>query len=151
MSAHFSAAVPHGASRVRKTRQGPGISFDTCILIIDNERSASVALSFMLSLRGYEEIRSVRSALRAVAIAENFNPGIVFLDLELPNTDTLDLAKRIRKSSRQNALRLIGLTSSAEHPLREAARAAGFERLLVKPCEQVEVDRILRLPADNAA
>lgn len=132
-------------------RQNSGISLDTCILIIDDDRRASLALSFMLNVRGYAEIRSVRSAARAVAISGNFSPGIVFLDLELPNTDTLDLAKQLARGSRAAAVRLIALTTNAEHPMRETARQAGFERFLVKPCEQAEVDKILRLPADNAA
>jgi CheY-like chemotaxis protein len=69
----------------------------------------------------------------------------------LPNTDTLELANLLRRSSGQKNVRLIALTSTVEHPLRETARQAGFERFLVKPCEQVEVDKVLRLPAENAA
>jgi len=38
---------------------------------------------------------------------------------------------------------LIALTSNAEHESREAARAAGFERYLVKPLAQGELDKIL--------
>lgn len=134
----------------RFARPNPGIALDTGILIVDHDRASSVALSFMLSVRGYEEIRAVRSAARAVIIAGSFSPGIVFLDIELANTDTLDLAMKLRKTSRNNTVRLIALTSTVEHPLREAARAAGFERFLVKPCEQTEVDKILRLPTDIA-
>lgn len=152
MSTYGSAGIPYAITPTRKApRQNAGISLDTCILIIDDDRRASLALSFMLNVRGYAEIRSVRSAARAVAISDNFSPGIVFLDLELPNTDTLNLAKQLNRGSRPTALRLIALTTTAEHPLREQARQAGFERFLMKPCEQVEVDKILRLPADQAA
>jgi CheY-like chemotaxis protein len=139
------------SSSKKARRPNPGIAFDTCILIIDDDRRASLALSFMLSVRGYEEVRSVRSAARAVAISANFSPGIVFLDFDLPNTDTLDLAKQLNRGTRHKALRMIALTSAVEHPAREQARQAGFERFLVKPCEQAEVDKILRLPADHAA
>jgi CheY-like chemotaxis protein len=132
-------------------RPGSGISFDTGILIIDDDRHASIALAFMLGVRGYDEIRAVRSATRATAIAASFAPGIIFLDLELPNVDALDLAKQLRKGSSQNVVRLIAMTSTVEHPLREEARQAGFERFLVKPSEQAEIDKILHLPADNAA
>jgi CheY-like chemotaxis protein len=61
------------------------------------------------------------------------------------------LASRLFRSSPRNSLRLIALTSAVEHPAREEARRAGFERFLVKPCDQAEVDKILRIPGANAA
>jgi CheY-like chemotaxis protein len=152
MPNYISTVAPFAVTHSRKASlPKPGIPVDTCILIVDNDRPSSVALAFMLSVRGYEEIRSVRSAARAVTIAENFRPGIVFLDIDLPGTDPLELARSLRRGSRQPALRIIALTNSVEHPTREDAREAGFERYLVKPCEQSEIDKILRLPADVAA
>ena len=151
MSQYNADRSPFAPSAVRKPlRQKPGIDQTTCILIIENSRASTVALSFMLSLRGYEEIRAVRSAARAMTIADNFRPGLVFLDLELPNTDVLALAKKLRGGGRPQALRLIALTSVAEHATREGARDAGFERYLLKPCDQNEVDRILHLPVESA-
>jgi CheY-like chemotaxis protein len=151
--AHYNAdRAPYLIPAGRKlARPKPGIDPATCILIIENNRAATVALSFMLSLRGYEDIRAVRSAARALTIAESFRPGLVFLDLELPDTDVLALARKLRGGLRPQATRLIALTSVAEHPARETAREAGFERYLVKPCDQVEVDRILHLPVENSA
>jgi CheY-like chemotaxis protein len=138
---------PFSTSASKKPpRQRPGIDPTTCILIIDNKRADTVALSFMLSVRGYEEIRAVRSAARAVVIAQNFRPGLVFLDLELPNTDVLALARKLRVAGRTQSIRLIALTPAIEHEVRDGAREAGFERYLTKPCDQDEVDRILHLP-----
>ena len=124
---------------------------DTHILIVDNDRSFSVSLCFMLSARGYEEVRAVRSAARAIAISENFRPAIVFLDIELPDMAGLDLAQRLRRGARQHAIRLIALTNVIEHPKREDARVAGFERYLVKPLDQIELDKVLRRTAQTAA
>lgn len=140
---------PFSSSALRKTsRQKPGIDPATCILIIDDSRATTVALSFMLAVRGYEEIRAVRSAARAVAISETFRPGLVFLDLQLPNTDLPGLVKKLRGTGRTPAVRLIALTSGAEHGSQDGQREAGFERCLMKPCEQSEVDRILHLPVE---
>jgi CheY-like chemotaxis protein len=116
---------------------------ETHILIIDNDRRVGVTLSFMLASRGYNEIRAVRSAARSLAITEKFQPEIVFLDLELPEAESLRLAKRLRQESRARPLRLIALTGDAEHPLREEARLAGFERFLTKPVAQEELDKVL--------
>jgi DNA-binding response OmpR family regulator len=152
MSVYNADRSPFASTPAKRLqRPKPGIDQATCILIIENNRAATVALSFMLSLRGYDEIRAVRSAARAVTIAENYRPGLVFLDLELPDTDVPGLAKKLRGGGRPQTMRLIALTSVAEHPSREAARDAGYERYLVKPCDQNEVDRILHLPVDSAS
>ena len=118
----------------------------TCILIVDDDRRSSQSLTFMLAARGYDEVRAVRSGARALAVAGKFRPGIIFLDLELPDRSSMDLAERLRHSANQNGLRIIALTSSVEHSTRENARVAGFERYLVKPMAQLELDKILRLP-----
>ena len=88
----------------------------------------------------------MRSAARAIAVAEKFHPGIVFLDIELPGMAGLDLANRLHHGARQHAMRLIALTTGVEHPKREDARIAGFERYLVKPLAQNELDKVLRVP-----
>ncbi len=150
MNSYSTTGLPYARTLLsRKPHREQGISLDTCMLIIDDDRTSSLVLSFMLNLRGYGEIRAVRSAARAVAIAANFSPGLVFLDLDLPNTDAMALAHQLRRGVPAKKARLIAVTSQLEHPLREGARLAGIERFLVKPFEQAEVDKILGLPAEQ--
>jgi CheY-like chemotaxis protein len=122
----------------------------TPILIVDQDRAISTSLSFMLSARGYDDVRAVRSTARAIAVAATFHPGIVFLDIERPETESLDLATLLRRGAGHHAMRLIAMTRSVEHELRDDARRAGFERYLVKPLSQVELDKVLRLPRTAA-
>ncbi len=123
---------------------------ETPILIVDQDRTISTALTFMLTTRGYDEVRAVRSPARAIAVAANFHPGIVFLDIDRPDPESLDLATQLRRGSGRNAMRLIALTTSVDHEMREEARLAGFERYFVKPLSQVELDKVLRRPRDPA-
>ena len=125
------------------------VDLATRILIVDGDRNVGTSLTFMLSVRGYEEVRSVRSPRRAVSLAQIYHPALVFLDYDLPDPGALDLANQLRKGAQQHALRLIALTTSSEHERREEARAAGFERYLMKPLSQVELDKILRIPAPS--
>jgi DNA-binding response OmpR family regulator len=76
----------------RGSRSDGPVDRNTRILVIEHDRRISTALTFMLSARGYDEVRAVRSAARAIAIAEAFCPGIVFLDIERPDSESLDLA-----------------------------------------------------------
>ena len=115
----------------------------TRILIVDHDRQVGVALSFMLATRRFEEVRAVRSAKRAVAVAEQFQPELVFLDLDLPDGGGIPVANQFVRDARKRRPRLIALTKNPEDPMYEQARAAGFERLLVKPVSHEELDKIL--------
>jgi len=126
------------------------VALGTPMLIVDNDRRISMSLAFMLSTRGYEDVRAVRSAPRARAVAARFHPGIVFLDIERPDLEGLDLARQLRRAASGHAMRLIALTSSAAHELREEARIAGFERYFLKPLSHTELDKVLRLPRNVA-
>ena len=121
----------------------PAVEFETRILIVDQDRAVGLALSFMLAARRYDDVRAVRSAERAMAIAGQFRPGIVFLDLELPDSGSVVGALRLAQDPGQTRPRLIALTKDAGHPMREHPRLAGFERLLVKPVSHADLDKIL--------
>jgi len=121
----------------------PAAGFATRILIVDQDRQVGVTLSFMLAARRYDEVRAVRSAGRALAVAEQFRPEMIFLDLELPDDGTMALAHKLAPEARRPRPRLFALVSGEEPAIREKARTAGFERCLSKPVSHEELDKIL--------
>ena len=127
----------------------PAPGFTTRILIVDADRQLGVTLGFMLATRRYEEVRSVRSARRALAIAEHFLPDLVFLDLDLPDGGGVSLARQLTRDAHRRRPRFIGLTKHAIDPDVDKSRTAGFERLLVKPVLHEDLDKILSV--DKAA
>jgi CheY-like chemotaxis protein len=116
----------------------------THILIVDDDREAGKSLALMLSATGYDEIKTVRSAARALAIATTFQPAIAFLGTPQADGGAGELATQLQKSARPQGIRVIALTDSAEHPGRDVARAAGLERYLTRPVTQAELDKVLR-------
>jgi DNA-binding response OmpR family regulator len=119
------------------------------ILIVEADREASKSLAALLNESGYQEIRSVRSTSRALAVAAQFQPVIAFLGTPAPDGIESELAALLQKNSRSHGMRLIGLTDLAEHPTREEARASGLERYLSKPVTQIELDKALRKTPGN--
>jgi CheY-like chemotaxis protein len=113
------------------------------ILIVDQDRQVGVTLSFMLAARRFDEVRAVRSGRRAIVVAEQFLPDIVFLDLELPDGGGIAVGRQLARDSRNRRQRLIALTRHPEDPIYDTARAAGFERLLLKPVSPEELDKVL--------
>lgn len=121
----------------------PAVESETRMLIVDQDRGVGMALSFMLAARRYDDVRAVRSAERAIEIAGQFRPEIIFLDFELPDSGNVIKAMRLARDAHQSRPRLIALTKDAQHPMREHAHLAGFERFLVKPVSPKELDKIL--------
>ena len=113
------------------------------ILIVADERQAGRHLARMLMRMGYEGVRAVSSASRAIILAQQYEPAIIFLDVALRD-DPYELARALQRQAGKDAPRLIALTRSIEHSTREQARSAGFERWLVTPVVQNELDDLLR-------
>jgi CheY-like chemotaxis protein len=125
-------------------------SLRTRILIVIDDRLAGRHLARMLTGKGYEEVRAVSNAARALILARQYEPGVVFLDVGLSD-DAYELARALHRQAGQDAMRLIALTGSIEHSTREQARSAGFERWLVTPVAQNELDNVLRGDRDPAS
>lgn len=136
-AADQKSRLPPSITRVQAPR------WETRILIVDQDRQLGVTLSFMLATRQFDEVRSVKSAKRAAAVAERFLPDIVFIDLDLPDGGAGPLARLLTRDVRRRRTRLIALSNHSEDADHHKARAAGFERLLVKPVSHEELDRIL--------
>lgn len=112
------------------------------MLIVVEDRLAGRHLARLLSAKGYEGVRIVRRAASALFLAQQSRPGIVFLDVALSD-DAYQLASDLRRQSGSGAVRLIALTSSVEHSTRDQARDAVFERWLVTPVTQSELDALM--------
>jgi CheY-like chemotaxis protein len=112
------------------------------ILIVVADRLAGRRLARMLTEKGFEDVRAVSSASRALVLAHEHDPRIIFLDLALSD-DAYDLARVLQHQAGHESHRLIALTPAIEQSTRERARRAGFERWLVTPVVQSELDDLL--------
>jgi CheY-like chemotaxis protein len=113
------------------------------ILVVDNDMRCADALELMLHAAGYPETRVAYSAHAALALALEFRPDVVFLEMNLLDMDSNALAQRLRERAQLRRLRLIAMTSSRQHVGREAARNAGFERYLLKPIAAADLSDLL--------
>ncbi len=103
------------------------------ILIVDDDADAADALASLLQSEGHGDARVAYTAATALALAGEFVPTVLLVDLDLPDMSGYDLARHLAQHPQLQNLRLIALTASSEHPGRELAREAGIERYLIKP------------------
>jgi CheY-like chemotaxis protein len=119
----------------------------TRILIVDDDADSAQSLFRMLQKSGHDETRVESSAATALKAAVEFGPSIIFVDIELPDVSGYDVALLLHQHPRLRQTRLIALTDSGEHPGREQARTAGFERYLVKPVSAAALQEVLDTPS----
>ena len=115
------------------------------ILIVDDDTKSSDTLEFMLNGLGYSDIRVACSGHAALDIAAEFQPSVVLLELSLLDMSGYEVGRLLRERAQSHDLRLIALTSSREHEGRELARAAGFERYLLKPVAAFDLSELLQM------
>ena len=115
------------------------------ILIVDDDIKSSDSLEFMLNASGYSETRVAYSGHAALAIAAEFRPAVVLLELSLLDMSGYEVARSLRERAQGHDLRLIALTSSREHAGRELARVPGFERYLLKPIDARDLSGLLHM------
>ncbi len=115
------------------------------VLVVDNDMGSADTLETMLHTLGYPETRVAYSGHAALAIAADFRPGVVMVELDLLDMDGYELATRLQERARNWEPKLIALTANREHPQREQARSAGFERYLLKPVVAIDLSEVLDL------
>jgi CheY-like chemotaxis protein len=121
------------------------------LLIVDNDMRSADSLELMLNAAGYTETRVAYSAHAALALAVEFHPDVAFVEMNLLDMDSNDLAQRLREHAQVRNLRLIAMTSSRQHDGRDAARNAGFERYLLKPIKVADLSKLLEVRLQSPA
>jgi CheY-like chemotaxis protein len=99
---------------------------------------------------GYR-VSTATDGASAIAQAERLLPDIIVLDLELPRISGFDAAKRLRANPKTESIPLIAATGYSHLRQLDRAREAGFDQIVVKPCDpDLLVEEIERLLADDA-
>jgi DNA-binding response OmpR family regulator len=108
------------------------------VLIVDDE--AHVVELVRVTLED-DRVRVVEAADGATALqlAEEFEPELVFLDVNLPDMSGLEVCRRIRHQPRLAGSRVVMLTAAAQQDDVVRGMAAGASYYLTKPFSPVRL------------
>jgi CheY-like chemotaxis protein len=104
------------------------------ILIVDDTPLNVKLLEALLEPAGYD-VRSAANARETLAILASFRPRLILLDVQLPDMDGLELARRLRADPATRAISLVAVSSHAQPGDAEKALAAGCDAYLTKPLD----------------
>ena len=122
------------------------------ILVVDDYPDALDVWALYLKSMGYQ-VSTASDGARAIEQAERLLPDLIVLDLELPSVSGFDVAKRLRSNPETRFIPLIAATGYSHMSQLDRARAAGFDHIIIKPCDpDVLIEEIERLlDADDSA
>ncbi|NOZ38830.1 MAG: response regulator [Planctomycetes bacterium] len=114
------------------------------IMIVDDEPiNIKVAQKF-LELEGYSEFVTTTNPKEAVALAFENQPGILLLDIMMPEVSGLDILKELRADERTFDLPVIILTATTNQATKHEALQLGATDFLLKPVDATELSTRVR-------
>src|ERR1700737_2744564 len=104
------------------------------LVVEDNIASLELMTEVFTSLKA--EVRPVSDSQKAAGLVNQERFDGIFLDLEMPNLNGFDLARRIRKSSWNKSTPIVIVTGRDERQTMQEAFALGAAFFLQKPVER---------------
>ena len=101
------------------------------VLVVDDEIGFTRLLKLTLEKAGKYEIRIENDGMKACAVAREFLPDIVFLDIVMPEIDGGDVAQQIRADAKLAKVPVVFLTALVAQ--RETQKDIGGFPFLAKP------------------
>jgi two-component system KDP operon response regulator KdpE len=117
------------------------------VLVVEDEAQMRRFLRASLGSHGFSVVEAATGA-EAIALATSHNPEVVLLDLGLPDTDGLDLTRRLREWS---VVPIIVLSARGREEDKVMALDAGADDYLTKPFGVNELLARIRVALRHAA
>ncbi len=111
------------------------------VLVVDDHRTFAELLSGALASAGMDAVGTAHSAAQAVAMAEDLQPDIVVMDIEMPRQDGLAATRRIREVAPHAVVAVVTAHRDPDWVVRAAQ--AGASAFIPKDCSLAEMLDIL--------
>lgn len=112
------------------------------ILLVDDNRAWVDSLALILRDQGHT-VYTAYGGRRAIEIAEELEPEVVILDIEMPEVSGYEAARQLRRKLSRHRPTLIALTVWNDDMDKALAREAGFDHHLSKPMAFDDLVRFL--------
>jgi DNA-binding response OmpR family regulator len=120
------------------------------ILIAEDSLDGREMMRTLLSLKGYDVVVA-EDGVQALDLALKNSPDLIFIDLELPRLDGINVIRNIRRSTKLSGVPIIIVSGHDPSRYEAAASAAGCTDYLMKPIDFDRLDAILELNVSIAS
>jgi CheY-like chemotaxis protein len=112
------------------------------VLLVDDYPDSAESMALVLKVWGYLPLVAFDGPT-GLELALTQRPDVIFLEISLPGMNGLEVARRIRAEPGMEKTPLLALTGYGQVRDKQASRAAGFDRHLVKPVDPGELRPLL--------
>ena len=119
------------------------------VLVIEDEPNIRDALRFILAREGWE-VHVHENGATALGAVKESAPGVVILDVMLPNRSGFDVLREMRADADTAALPVLMLTARGQEADRVMAEEIGADRFMTKPFSNADVVAAVRELARKA-
>jgi two-component system CheB/CheR fusion protein len=136
------AANQHAADVAGTKSPATAVLATRRVLVVDDNHDAADSLGTLLGLLGADVcvVYNGQEALKALA---TFRPAVVLLDIDMPDMDGYEVARRIREQPTSQDMTLIALTGWGQETDRTRSEFAGFDHHLIKPADINALETLL--------
>jgi CheY-like chemotaxis protein/anti-sigma regulatory factor (Ser/Thr protein kinase) len=112
------------------------------LLVVDDEPANRDLFKALLSPLGFT-LTTVDTGEDALALAEDWQPDLVFMDLRMPGMDGVEATRRLKGLPSTSGTPVVAVTAGAFEEERREALQAGADEFLRKPFRRDEVLAVL--------
>ncbi len=136
MTRPASEAAPQSRPRLKHPDGSP-----IRVLVVDDEPTLTDLLQMALRYEGWE-VKTAADGRRALALAREFRPDAIVLDMMLPDIDGMQVLSRVRQDGQQTAVLFLTAKDSLEDRIN--GLTAGGDDYVTKPFSLEELVARLR-------
>jgi signal transduction histidine kinase/ActR/RegA family two-component response regulator len=112
------------------------------ILVIDHCTEAAQSIALLLQAWGYEVHVAYDPAV-ALELAQTQPPQVVLLELDMPQMDGYEVARRLRQREESKNAVLVAVTGYGEQEDQQQVREVGFDYHMIKPVDPEGLRQLL--------
>ena len=102
------------------------------ILVVEDNEQNIYLVTFILEKHGYQVIQA-REGETGIALARQYKPDLILLDIQLPGLDGYAIARELRRNGELAEIPIVAVTSYAMVGDRQRILAAGCTGYIEKP------------------
>jgi CheY-like chemotaxis protein len=112
------------------------------VIVVDDNHTNRLLPGLFLRPLGHE-VQECDSAAQALAWLANNHCDLVLLDISMPTVSGLQLCQQLRQLTHLQHLKIVAYTAHAMPADVQLLKAAGFDKILLKPIRSQELLSVL--------
>ena len=116
------------------------------VLVVDDNQDAANALKLLLESDGHE-VKVANDGVSGLALARQYKPDYLLLDIGLPRLSGYDIAASLRADPALRETTIVAVTGYGQVHDRSRTAAVGFDHHLTKPVEFTALQELFRAKA----